>query len=288
MTELTSSEGKINQYSSGATETPDSNEKLIDKPFKIGGKTETDNPIGGEIILARLKDIIYSLYKENKNGGPAFRTFLLVIFQYSIILFCIWLGDHTSFNEDIGDLPGLISIPIIMIIISFIILLTSKNNLGANYAFFAYLICCAYICMQLTNYIDTKYIMVIIGLIMSNSLGVVIYVFIFPEFRYLGFLISIFIASLIAMLIFGFTVLKDSTKWILITIGIDIFEVIFTSLCTLMLNEDSEKEEENAGIVGSSIFNYGRIVVLLILGFICMILYSIFTGKIFENAGSSY
>lgn len=265
-------------------------ENTSDSTFKL--KNDNKNYVNitydGELILEDIKDKIYTLFKENDTRESVFRAFFLLFFEHSLILFSVWLGDYTSFNESLEDLPGLISIPIIMIVIAFIILLSSNgSNLSGNNAFVTYLISISYICIQLTNYIDKKYIMVIIGLIMTNSLGAVIYAMIISNFRYCGYLTSIFIISLISMLIFGYTVLKDSTKWIWITIGIDVFEVIFTSI-VILLFDDFCKGLENTGILGTSLFNYGRIVALAIIGFICLILYGVFTGKIFENYNGNY
>lgn len=245
-------------------------------------KNSNINKTDSEKLLEELKDLINSLYNENVDGAMIFRAFLLVILQYSIILFFVWLGDHTSFNEKLDDLPGFIAIPIIALAGSFFLFISSLcssegiGDLAHNHLYVIYIISLSYICIQLTNYFDTKYMITILCIIMANSLAIVIYVFIFPSFTYMGYLISIVIMSLITMLSFGYTILKDSTKWILIATGIDIFEVIFTSLIPITI--DSFYKNCNNGMAGSNFFNYGRITVFVIIGIACLIIYAIIFG----------
>jgi len=166
--------------------------------------------------------------------------------------FFVWLGFFTGFNRIfIKDLKSMlwsfITITLFVAIISSISLCYTKRT-GKNcliFNIFIYVPCIIIYFYLLSEFVENKYILAILSIIISDFLALIIFVLIFRCYKGYGFLFFSAILNVISMIIFYHSIfyIKGNKEITIISITVSLiflFMIIFNSIVRKKL-EDDEK-----------------------------------------------
>ena len=211
--------------------------KIYDEPFLDDDNKMFDNDLN-EYLLDRKELLIQDFYQKKKYF---LRLFFILAIQYSSTLIISTLCFIFRVNKIFAKEFIYISIMVIFITFlcfSFIMNEISKKSKSIKkliYFIIFYPIIISYISIVMNSFLEYKYILIGLSLIILEKLSQGIYVFIFKKYKLLFLGISSTVLSLIGLLLFSILWLKDllpiiyvSIFWLL-TIGINAL-LIFISL----------------------------------------------------------
>ena len=183
---------------------------------------------------------------SREAGAFLFKVYLILLLQFLCIGFLTWLGLYVNFNEIINDslksmLWTFIPLTIFTLIITSMIFYYEDEGIGKqclSFNNFVFIPCMSIFCFLLSNFVEIKYMIIILSLILSDFLAIIIFYIIFKIYKGYLFLLLTLILNTICMFIFDHSLKYIETKTEITTISL-IALAIF--LYTLIFNSISRK-----------------------------------------------
>ena len=255
------------------------NESIINNAI-INDDIEMPNNIRENLLIRNIDPEIL----EHRKFYLHFFTILLI--QYMCSALFSWLGFYLKFNEPfikdkkamkIGLISVIISILFMAIIAKEVLKKYSKSPYLLFYQIFSGLFI-IYFCFLLSKFIESKYIIISLSLILTELLAMELHVLLFKNYNILFFIMSFSILSLIGLILFSIFWIKELLPIIYISI-FWIFSMAYVFLNIHILLKICKSDEYFYSCI---VFNYG---LFLLIAFGLKYIYNIIKSKInnFEN-----
>lgn len=227
---------------------PEKMEQLnVKEPLKEGDDNNTEKP---EKIIIR---------NSREAGAFLFKVYLILLIQFLCIGFLTWLGLHFNFNEIINDslksmLWTFIPLTLFIFIITSMVFGYEEEGIGKkclSFNIFIFIPCMTIYCLLLFKFVEPKYMITILSLILCDFLTIIIFYILFQRYKGYLFLLFTLIFNTICMLIFYYYLKYIETKTeitVISLIGLAIF------LYTLIFNSISRKKFENYELIATVYF----------------------------------
>ena len=194
---------------------------------------------------------------------------LILIIQYLNIVFFSWLGFFLKFNDLLSTDKYMLLAEVIPALFMLIVMSLISNEALKNYKKSNYLIIyhvfstlfTIYFALLLSKYVDSKYIITSLSLVLIEIVAMYIYMLLFKNHKKLFLYLSCSISSLIGLILFSSLWIKDLLPIIFISI-FWIFSLGFLFLNIQIILKLCKPDEYHYGGV---IINYG-LFLLIALG----------------------
>ena len=243
-------------------------------PLSSKNTLKSNNNINDDIIVNSinlreniLERVIDPQILEQRNFYFYFLTILLI--QYTCIVLFSWLGFYLDFNKYLIKDNNIIIIEVIPVIIVLIIMAVIAKEVSKKYSKSAYLIIyqvfsalfTIYFSYLLSKYIEPKYIIISLSLILIELVSMEFYVLLFKNYKIIFITLMYFVLSLIGLILFSIFWIKElfpiifiSIFWILSIAYLFLHIYIILKICKL-----------DEYFYACIIFNYG-LFLLIALG----------------------
>ena len=226
------------------------------KPEKME-QLNIKEPINDDNTNEEPEKIIFRNSKE--AGAFLINVYLILLIQFLCIGFLTWLGLYLNFNEIINDslksmLWTFIPLTLFIFIITSMVFYYEEEGIGKkclSFNNFIFIPCMTIFCLLLSKFVEIKYMITILSLILSDFLTIIIFYILFKRYKGYLFLFFTLIFNTICMFIFYHSLKYIETKTeitVISLIGLAIF------LYTLIYNSISRKKFEDDELIATVFF----------------------------------
>ena len=200
-------------------------------PLSSKNTLKSNNSINDDIIVNSnnlreniLERVIDPQILEQRNFYIYFLTILLI--QYTCIVLFSWFGFYLDFNKYLIRDNNIIVIEVIPVIIVLIIMAVIAKEVLKKYSKSAYLIIyqvfsalfTIYFSYLLSKYIEPKYIIISLSLILIELASMEFYVLLFKNYKIIFITLMYFVLSLIGLILFSIFWIKELLPIIFISV----------------------------------------------------------------------
>ena len=238
--------------------------------------------IGAISIISYITKYLKNLKNNYSDVYFYIRIFFFFIIQYIIIIYCIWIGFSSEYNELlISEDKNMIwtFIPTLLILLgmcaAFVGFFRQATNHQGWYIYHAlYIPFIIIFSFLLSKFIEQPIIFCLLFIHLFDLIAILIYLILFKSDNLFGIFFSPFIVSIISVVLFHFLWIKDDKAAIYISITA-LLNVIYLTIFSYYAKDLFTNEEYNYAVI---LFNYAIfcLVFALTLGLIALGLYLAF------------
>ena len=237
------------------------------------------------IVLNIISSITKYLKNLKQNYSYVYfyiRIFFFFIIQYIIIIYCIWIGFYSEYNEFfISSSKTMIwtFIPSLLILLgmcaAFCGFFKEETSSYAWYVYHAlyvpYIIIFSFL---FSSFIEQKIILCLLFIHLIDLIAILIYLLLFKSENLFGIFFSPFFASIISVILFHFLWIKDDKAAFYISLTA-LLNIIYLTVFSFYAKDLLDSNEYNYGVI---LFNYAIfcLVFAVTLGLVMLGLYLAF------------